>query len=151
MSLDCRGDVSQKPAAWSRQLKMLQQIRELLDITARVKFVGQKTQHELVDYYNASEMVVMPSHYESFGMVSLEAMACGVPVITTNVAGISQLIDKAHASLITSVNNPLLLESQIKYLLTDKNAHSQISLDLLVKARELDWSKIVKKIIAVYG
>jgi len=96
-------------------------------------------------------MVVMPSHYESFGMVSLEAMACGVPVITTNVAGISQLIDKTHASLITSVNNPLLLETQIKYLLTDSKSHAQISQELLSKARELDWSKVVKKIIAVYG
>lgn len=145
------GDVSQKQEAWSKQLKMLQQIREVLGITTLVKFVGQKTQHELPDYYNASEMVVMPSHYESFGMVSLEAMACGVPVITTNVAGISQLIDKTHASLITSVNNPLLLETQIKYLLTDSKSHAQISQELLSKARELDWSKVVKKIIAVYG
>ena len=95
-------------------------------------------------------MVIMPSHYESFGIVTLEAMACGVPVITTNVAGVSQLIDKQHAALITSVNNPLLLASQIKYLLTDEAAHTRISKDLHEKAQGLSWCIIVNKIIEVY-
>jgi D-inositol-3-phosphate glycosyltransferase len=129
---------------------MLQQLKEVLHLTTRVRFVGQKTQEELPTYYNAAEMVIMPSHYESFGMVTLEAMACGIPVITTNVAGVSQLIDKQHTALITSVNNPLLLASQIKYLLTDDKAHAQISKDLREKAQGLSWRIIVKEIIAVY-
>lgn len=144
------GDILQKQELWSHQLKMLQQLKEVLHLTTRVRFVGQKTQEELPTYYNAAEMVIMPSHYESFGMVTLEAMACGIPVITTNVAGVSQLIDKTHTSLITSVNNPLLLASQIKYLLTDDKAHTQISNDLREKAQGLSWSIIVKEIIAVY-
>lgn len=144
------GDILQKQKLWSHQLKMLQQLKDLLHLSTRVRFMGQKTQHELSYYYNASEMVIMPSHYESFGMVTLEAMACGVPVITTNVAGVSQLIDKRHTSLITSVNNPLLLASQIKYLLTDKVAHEQISHDVRIKAQGLSWEIIVKKIMDVY-
>lgn len=144
------GDILQKQELWSHQLKMLQQLKELLHLSTRVRFVGQKTQHELAYYYNASEMVIMPSHYESFGMVTLEAMACGVPVITTNVAGVSQLIDKKHSSLITSVNNPLLLASQIKYLLTNNNAREQISRDVRERAQGLSWEILVKKIIDVY-
>lgn len=144
------GDILQKQEMWSHQLKMLQQLKEVLHLSTRVKFVGLKTQEELPAYYNAAEMVIMPSHYESFGMVTLEAMACGIPVITTNVAGVSQLIDKKHSSLITSVNNPLLLASQIKYLLTDKPAHEQISSDLRTKAQGLSWDIIVKKVIDVY-
>lgn len=144
------GDISQKQELWSHQLKMMQQLKDLLHLSTRVRFVGQQPQHDLPYYYNAAEMVVMPSHYESFGMVTLEAMACGVPVITTNVAGVSQLIDKKHTSLITSVNNPLLLASQITYLLTDKTAHEQISSDLREKAQGLSWDILVKKIITVY-
>lgn len=144
------GDISQPRELWSHQMKILQQLKELLHLTTRVKFVGMKSQEELPSYYNASEMVIMPSHYESFGMVTLEAMACGIPVITTNVAGVSQLIDKKRTSLITSVNNPLLLASQIKYLLTDDSAHAQISADLREKASALSWDIIVKKVIDVY-
>lgn len=144
------GDILQKQKLWSHQLKMLQQLKEVLNLTTRVRFMGQKTQEELPHYYNAAEMVIMPSHYESFGMVTLEAMACGIPVITTNVAGVSQLIDKKHSALITSVNNPLMLASQIKYLLSDTTAHEQISHDLREKAQALSWERIVKKIIRVY-
>jgi D-inositol-3-phosphate glycosyltransferase len=144
------GDILQKKELWSKQLQLLQQLKEILHLSTRVRFVGQKTQEELPDYYNAAEMVIMPSHYESFGMVTLEAMACGVPVITTNVAGVSQLIDKKHTALITSVNNPLLLASQIQYLLTNESAHTQISKDLYKKAQGLSWEIVVKKIINVY-
>jgi D-inositol-3-phosphate glycosyltransferase len=144
------GDISQPQELWSHQLQMLQQLKEVLHLSTRVKFVGMKRQEELPDYYNAAEMVIMPSHYESFGMVTLEAMACGTPVITTNVAGVSQLIDKKHGALITSVNNPLLLASQIKYLLTDEAAHTQISAELREKASGLSWDVIVNKNIKVY-
>ena len=144
------GDILQKKELWSHQLKILQQLKEVLNLSTHVRFVGQKTQEELPHYYNAAEMVIMPSHYESFGMVTLEAMACGIPVITTNVAGVSQLIDKKHTALITSVNNPLLLASQIKFLLSDTTAHEQISHDLREKAQALSWDHIVKKIIGVY-
>jgi len=144
------GDILQKKELWSHQLKMLQQLKEILNLSTHVRFLGQKTQEELPRYYNAAEMVIMPSHYESFGMVTLEAMACGVPVITTNVAGVSQLIDKQHAALITSVNNPLLLASQIKFLLTNDAAHKQMSKDLQEKAQDLSWDVIVNKIINVY-
>jgi len=144
------GDISQKPALWSKQLQTLKQLQKLLHLSTVVKFVGQRPQHELPKYYNASEMIIMPSHYESFGIVAIEAMACGIPVITTNVAGISSLIDKKHQSLITSVNNPLLLASQIEYLLTNDQAHKQISHDVLEKAQELKWENIVKKIGVIY-
>ena len=101
------GDISQPQDAWSDTLRNLNAVRHTLNMSTTVTFVGQKSQEMLPYYYNASEMVVMPSHYESFGMSALEAMSCGVPVITTNVAGVSSLIDETHSSLITSVNNPL--------------------------------------------
>ncbi len=145
------GDVSQKPHLWSKQLKTLEQLRKALHISMVVHFVGQRSQKELPYYYNASEVVIMPSHYESFGLVALEAMACGIPVITTNVAGVSNLIDEKHRSLITTVNNPLLLASQIEFLLTNNIAHKEISKDIFRKAQDLSWSNIAKKTIEVYG
>lgn len=144
------GDISQKPHLWSRQLILLKNLMHLLHISMMVKFIGQQPQSMLPYYYNAAEMVIMPSHYESFGIVTLEAMACGVPVITTNVAGVSNLIDVKHASLITTVNNPLLLASQIKYLLINNKKHTQMSEDLYKKAQEYKWEIIGEKIIKIY-
>jgi D-inositol-3-phosphate glycosyltransferase len=144
------GDISQPPTEWSRTHRSLDDLRKLLGLTASVTFVGQKPQHELPYYYNAADMVVMPSHYESFGMAALEAMACGVPVITTNVTGISSLVDEKHASLITTVNNPLLLASQIEYFLRQPQKREEVGASLRKHVMDLSWSHIAKKITAVY-
>lgn len=144
------GDVLQKPDLWSRQLKHLHNLTNYLHIPMLVKFVGQKPQSELPSYYNAAEMVIMPSHYESFGMVALEAMACGTATITTNVAGISSVIDSRHRSFITTVNNPLLLAKQIAYLLDNESVRNQMSHDLFNKAQEFSWDRIVEQIISIY-
>ncbi len=144
------GDVSQHIDQWSEELQELEQLRHTLDLSLHVDFVGRKTQHELVDYYTASDIVVMPSHYESFGMAAAEAMACGTPVITTNVAGISSLIDSRRDMLITTVNNPLLLASQIRRLLTDPILYERIRSSMIRNIAALAWTTIAKKIDAVY-
>jgi D-inositol-3-phosphate glycosyltransferase len=144
------GDVSQDVSMWSAELQKLEKLRKLLRIPDIVHFVGQKPQHELAYYYNAADIVVMPSHYESFGMAALEAMTCGVPVITTNVAGISGLIDERKKALLTSVNNPLLLASQIEYLLTHPKTHAQISAEVKKKVHTLEWKNVAEQVIEVY-
>jgi D-inositol-3-phosphate glycosyltransferase len=144
------GDISQDVSLWSAELQKLERLRKLLRIPSIVHFVGQKPQHELAYYYNAADIVVMPSHYESFGMTALEAMTCGVPVITTNVAGISSLIDERKKALLTSVNNPLLLASQIEYLLTHPKTHAQISTELKEKVTTLEWKNVAEQIVEVY-
>ena len=99
---------------------------------------------------NAADVVVMPSHYESFGMAAAEAMACGVPIITTNVAGISSLIDEEQDLLLTSVNNPLLLAQQMKSLLIDPQKRAQVSEGLREKVSDLGWANIADRIISIY-
>lgn len=144
------GDISQDINLWSAELQKLEQLRKVLRIPEVVKFVGQKQQHELVYYYNAADIVVMPSHYESFGMAALEAMTCGVPVITTNVTGISSLIDERKKALLTSVNNPLLLASQIEHLLTNPKTHAEISAELKEKVVNLGWENVAEQVTEVY-
>lgn len=144
------GDVSKHPTTWSKTLKSLENVRQTLRLAASVTFVGQQSQDVLPYYYNAAEMVVMPSHYESFGMAALEAMSCGVPVITTNVAGISSLIDQKHESLVTTVNNPLLLACQIEELLKDPKKREEIGISVRTQVADLSWGIIAGRIIEVY-
>lgn len=145
------GDVSGKTRTWSEEMKKLENLRRTLNLSTSVKFIGQVLQKELLYYYNASELVVIPSHYESFGIAALEAMSCGVPVIITNVAGITDLLDKKHQALITSSNNPLLLSSQIEHLLTNSKEHERLSREVLSKVQDLNWGNISEEIIKVYN
>ena len=143
------GDITQKPKEWSKELQKLEELRRVLNITSAVTFVGQKSQTELPYYYNASDVVVMPSHYESFGMSALEAIACGTPVITTNVTGIATLIDKQYRKFVVPANSPLLLASQIETTLFDNN-QEEVRRQLVEHMQNFQWNTVVKKMTAVY-
>ena len=140
------GDTSEESARWPKTLRELAKLQKTLSLDTSVRFVGRQTQAELPYYYNAADVVVMPSHYESFGLSALEAIGCNVPVITTNVAGISSLISDEYTSLITSVNNPLLLASQIQKVLMSKSAVNQTKIVI----SKHTWSNVADRMLAVY-
>lgn len=144
------GEVAGNRALWSRYLRSLDDLGDSLGISSNVRFIGQQPQYELPYYYNAADMVVMPSHYESFGMVALEAMSCGVPVVMTDTTGISSLLDEKHQSLITSVNNPFLLAQQMEKLLLDEDTHRKISAGVRAQVSDLSWEAIAKQMENVY-
>lgn len=145
------GDVSQKKQLWSHELQKLEELRQVLNIKTSVHFVGQKDQSDLPYYYSSADIVVMPSHYETFGMVALEAMASGIPVISTHVAGISGLIDKKRDSLIVPANSPLHLASQIELLLTDKELYERSRLEVIEKVHTLSWNHVARKMKEAYN
>lgn len=145
------GDISQHITKWSPEMRQLNDLRRLFNIENEVQFVGQRPQKELPYFYNAADIVVIPSHYESFGMAIAEAMACGTPVITTNAAGISDLIDERRTTLITSVNNPLLLATQIRQLLTDDAMYKEVERNSIAGTKDLSWSFVAKHVAQVYS
>jgi len=141
------GDISADSDNWPAELKKLDELRKVLDITTSVKFVGRKEQEELPAYYNAADLLVMPSHYESFGITAVEAMASGVPVITTDVTGVSNLIDKKHSILITSANNPIMLAEKIRNLVTDEAVYQKVSHDVRENVKDLSWENAADQLI----
>ena len=80
------------PKNMSPEMTRLQKLCDDLTAGKMVHFLGKRGQDTLPYYYSAAEVVVMPSHYESFGMVALEAMACGTPVIASQVGGLAFLV-----------------------------------------------------------
>lgn len=134
---------------WTRESHRLEEIRKLLKLTSYVKFVGRKRMEDLPFYYNSAEIVLMPSQYESFGIAALEAMACGIPVIITDVAGVSGLLDKKHSSLLTSASNPIGLAGKIKNLLTNKEEYYKMSKEVFKKVQDLGWEEVADKFIQI--
>ena len=79
---------------------------------------GQIEQRNLPPYYNAADVLVMPSHYESFGLVGLEALACGRPVVSTPVGAAEDLIRNGQTGRIVADAAPRSLAEGIQTILT---------------------------------
>ncbi|MFZ5535051.1 MAG: glycosyltransferase [Patescibacteria group bacterium] len=140
------GDIGQDKALWSRELKKLEHLRQELGLLATVKFIRPKPQEELPYYYNAADVLVMPSHYESFGMVALEALACNTPVIATDVTGISPILKELPQGHIISANNPLVLAHEIDAVLRTPH-HRSLTVPQLDR---LNWDSVAKKMSEAY-
>ncbi|OGO78182.1 MAG: glycosyl transferase, partial [Chloroflexi bacterium RIFOXYD12_FULL_57_15] len=86
------GEPDADPDEMTAEMVRLQQLCDDLCMGQTVIFLGKRAQDTLPYYYSAAEVLVMPSFYESFGMVALEAMACGTPVIASQVGGLAFLV-----------------------------------------------------------
>ncbi len=85
--------------------KKLAKLSEELGIRDRVKFVDKMGQQQLALWYNAADVVVVPSEYETFGMVALEAMASGIPVIASDVGGLHHLVVDGKTGFLIPLND----------------------------------------------
>ncbi|MDO9545766.1 MAG: glycosyltransferase, partial [Pelolinea sp.] len=108
------------------EMQRLQNLRIELDVRDLVIFLGKRDQDVLQYYYSAAEMLVMPSHYESFGMVALESMACGTPVIATQVGGLQHLVQDQETGFIIPNDDPDALEEKITQLLCKQELKEEL-------------------------
>ncbi len=96
----------------------LRALRKELGVGGVVKFMGPRKQKQLPEYYSAAEALVVPSEYESFSLVSLEAMACGTPVIGTPVGGLPQLVENGITGYLVPPHDPDVLADRIAEVLS---------------------------------
>lgn len=132
------------------EMTRLQELRHDLDITDIVTFLGAKDQEILPNYYAAAEMVIMPSHYESFGMVALEAMAMGTPVIASEVGGLAFLVRDDENGFHVPSRDPEALAERIYCLLTDETCRDRLGRQARYYALQYDWEIIVGRMRRVY-
>jgi D-inositol-3-phosphate glycosyltransferase len=132
------------------ELARLHQLRAGLGLDEAVLFVGAKNQDSLHNYYSAAEMVVMPSDYESFGMVALEAMACGTPVIASDVGGLAYLIRDGRTGYRVPARDPKALADKIARLLNDEGLRRRIGQRAACWAESYSWPRIADRILALY-
>ena len=144
------GDPGASPEEMSAEMARLQKLCDDLGLDQSVVFLGQRDQDKLPYYYSAAEVVVMPSHYESFGMVALEAMACGTPVIASEVGGLAYLVRDGETGFTIPDQEPEELCDKISWLLNDKQLHEMMSARAVEYAQDYAWDKIAKQIVEVY-
>lgn len=144
------GDPEAAPADISEEMIRLQKLCEDLTVGKMVAFLGKRGQDTLPYYYSAAEVVVMPSHYESFGMVALEAMACGTPVIASQVGGLAFLVQDGVTGYTVPADDHEALCERLTALLGDETLRQRMGRNAAEYARNYDWEKIAKQIVGVY-
>ena len=133
------------------EMARLQQMRSDLGISDLVTFIGAKDQDVLPYYYAAAEVVIMPSHYESFGMVALEAMAMGTPVVASEVGGLAFLVQDGRNGYLVPSRDPEALAERIFELLTNPLCRRQLGRYAQENAQQYAWSNIVDRMMVMYG
>jgi D-inositol-3-phosphate glycosyltransferase len=114
-----------------------------------VTFLGSKDQDTLVYYYSAASAVVVPSHYESFGMVALEAMACGTPVIASDVGGLSFAVADGFNGYLVPNGDADALASKVILVLKYSGLRHQLGEQARRWAERYSWSNIANEILDV--
>ncbi|MBZ0296072.1 MAG: glycosyltransferase [Anaerolineae bacterium] len=121
-----------------------------LNLTDTVEFVGAKDQTTLPFYYTASMAVVMPSDYESFGMVALEAMACGTPVIASEVGGLAYLVKDGETGFLIPSRDPVALADKIVTLLEHPEKQHRMRVASALLAYQYAWSEIADQLMVIF-
>ncbi len=144
------GDPNASPESMSAEMARCQQLCRDLSMDEIVVFLGKRGQDTLPYYYSAAEVLVMPSHYESFGMVALEAMACGTPVIASQVGGLAFLVQDGVTGFTVPDGEPDALCEKLSLLLGDGELRHTMGVSAAEYAQGYAWERIARQVLDVY-
>ncbi|MCX7911955.1 MAG: glycosyltransferase [Dehalococcoidales bacterium] len=117
-----------------------------LGVSEMVTFWGREKHEGLPLFYSAADICVVPSYYESFGLVALEALACGTPVLATDVGRLRDIIRQGETGYIVESNHPQVLAHAIAGLLRQPWHGEERKLAIRASVSSFGWSEIAGKI-----
>jgi len=122
-----------------------------LGLSRRVRFLGAQPQERLRLFYAAADATVMPSYYESFGMVALEAMACGSPVVASRVGGLTTTVRDGVTGYLVPEGDPAALAERLAELLGDPSERERIGREATRWAADHRWPCVAEEICKLYS
>ncbi len=144
------GDDESRPGDWNSEQRRLDALRRALGVADRVSFLGARPHEQLADYFAAANVVAVPSHYESFGMAALEALACGAAVVAANVGGLALTIEDGRSGLLFPADDHVALADQIRRILGDPAYARALEAGARRRASEYGWPSVAKRVITIY-
>ena len=133
------------------ELARLHALVDELGVRGRVRFVPPRTHADLARYYRAVDVCLVPSHSESFGLVALEAAACGTPVVASAVGGLSSLVDDGITGHLVDSRDPGDYAAPIAGLLADPDAAAAMGARAEVASRRYAWSMTAARLRRLYA
>jgi D-inositol-3-phosphate glycosyltransferase len=129
----------------------LTQLAESLGISGNVRLEPPCPQADLADWYRAATLVVVPSYSESFGLVAVEAQACGTPVVAAAAGGLRTAVRHGVSGVLIDGHNPADYADAIWRLVTDSGTLARLARGARQHASAFGWSVTVDKLLGVYG
>jgi D-inositol-3-phosphate glycosyltransferase len=133
------------------EMVRLKDLSKSLGMGDLVTFLGKQDQESLPYYYSAAEVVVMPSHYESFGMVALEAMACGTPVVASETGGLVFLVRDGETGFHVPAGDAAALADRLQTLIQDEVLRARLGRNAAEYAAGYGWSSVAEHIVDLYN
>jgi len=112
-----------------------------------VVFPGLVNYETLPYYYNAADVCVLPSYYESFGLVPLESLSCGIPVVATDVGNLRNIIRQGETGYVLPDSSPEFMAGKIRSTLSGNNPHFQDQFKIRASVSRYGWENIASTII----
>jgi D-inositol-3-phosphate glycosyltransferase len=127
-------------AEGDREVARVQALVRDLGVADRVRFDPPQPHHLLAGYYRAADVVVVPSRSESFGLVALEAAACGTPVVAADVGGLRTLVDDGRTGFLIPTRDPRAYAWAVDQLLGDRDVAARMGWRSAQRARRYTWA-----------
>jgi D-inositol-3-phosphate glycosyltransferase len=134
----------------SAQVEQLKGLARALGVGERVAFAGAVDHEMLPLYYNAADVCVVPSHYESFGLVAIEAMASGVPVVASRVGGLTGTVKDGETGYLIPWLCPEPFAERIELLLDNEPLRVSLGEAAREAVSRYRWENVAGSVLEVY-
>ena len=121
-----------------------------LGVSERVEALGAVSRERLVEEYASAELLVLPSRFDSFPVVVLEAMAAGLPVVATRVGGVPEAVEEGKSGLLVPPEDPAALAEGIRTVLADPELRVRFGAAGRERAARFDWSVVAAEYVQLF-
>jgi D-inositol-3-phosphate glycosyltransferase len=133
------------------ELAKVHALADDLGVRDRVRFVLPQPHHLLSTWYRAADVVLVPSRSESFGLVALEAAACGAPVVASDVGGLRTIIDDGRTGFLVEPRDPSAFAVAVDKLLADPALANEMGAAGAERSRDFTWSTAAARLRRLYA
>ena len=133
--------------------KSLQGLHDAADargVREHVHFVAPQPHELLSSYYRAADVCIVPSRSESFGLVALEAAACGTPVVASAVGGLTTLVDHGHTGFLVDDPDPVAYAAAVRRTFDEPLAAERLSTASVLRARRYTWRAAARTLVELH-
>jgi D-inositol-3-phosphate glycosyltransferase len=138
------------PQGEDEVFRIAELVREL-GLASAVTQVPPRPHELLSSYYRAADVVLVPSRSESFGLVALEAAACGTPVVANDVGGLQSLVDPGRTGFLVDGQDPGQFARRVHEILDDPLLAGQLGSGSVLRARRYTWSHAAELLLEIYA